>query len=119
MFSDLLGAFDDPHPQPGARTLFLASETIYSPSSIRPFTEVLLKALEKAAGAGGFATALVAAKRMYFGVGGGVDEFTKVSEELGGITSIVWESGDTGVGRIILRVFGKDQSIPGSGIPSD
>ena len=30
------------------------------------------------------ATALVAAKRIYFGVGGGGDEFLKVLEELGG-----------------------------------
>lgn len=86
------------------RTLVLASETIYSPSSIHDFTSVLLSVIAKAQSGGSSATALVAAKRVYFGVGGGVDEFLRVLEEMGGKGTIVWETDGEGVGRVILEV---------------
>ena len=85
-------------------TLILASETIYSPISIRMFTATLLDLLSNASARGGTARALVAAKRVYFGVGGGVDEFLRVLEHMGGIGKVVWESEGAGVGRVILEV---------------
>lgn len=60
------------------------------------------------------ATALIAAKRVYFGVGGGVDEFVKVLSEFGGRATCVWESEGPGVERVILEVV----SIDGAAILS-
>lgn len=85
-------------------TLILASETIYSPAATRMFTQVLLSILRKTRDQGSNAKALVAAKRMYFGVGGGVDEFLQVLEELGGRGSVVWETQGSGVARVIIAV---------------
>ncbi|KAL8678570.1 MAG: hypothetical protein Q9186_005073 [Xanthomendoza sp. 1 TL-2023] len=86
--------------------LILASETIYSPKSTLAFTETLLDLMRKSQEGGGRATALVAAKKVYFGVGGGVDEFLYVMKELGGAGEIVWstEGMGSGVGRCILEV---------------
>ena len=86
------------------QTLVLASETIYSPASTQSFTHVLLSVLRKMNSQGSIAKALVAAKRMYFGVGGGVDEFLQVLEELGGHGRVVWETEGSGVERVIVAV---------------
>lgn len=103
-FTDLLVPLRD-SPRPSQiETVFLASETIYSPNSIHAFTQVLLKALRSAEETHGRGRALVAAKRIYFGVGGGVDEFLKVLNELGGKGAAAWESKDNGVGRVIMEV---------------
>ena len=91
-------------------TLILASETIYSPSSIRAFTQTVMALLEaNSKRPTDQAVALVAAKRVYFGVGGGVDEFLAVLAEIGGYGRCVWDSshgegGGNGVGRCILEV---------------
>ena len=85
-------------------TIVLASETIYSPATIRSFTETLLSILGKAQEQGSTAKALVAAKRVYFGVGGGIDEFLRVLGGLGGRGHVVWESQGAGVGRVIIEV---------------
>ena len=52
------------------------------------------------------ARALVAAKRVYFGVGGGVDEFLIVLRSTTGVAREVWEThGEgAGVGRVVLEV---------------
>lgn len=101
-FCELVQPVGDSQHQ--VNTVFLASETIYSPSSIRPFTDVLAKTLRGAQSTGGRATALIAAKRVYFGVGGGVDEFLKVLCEYRGRAIPVWESEGPGIGRVILEV---------------
>jgi protein-histidine N-methyltransferase len=65
-------------------TLILASETIYSPSSLGVFSETLLELLRKSGRAElskNKSTALIAAKKVYFGVGGGVDEFLQVLDQ--------------------------------------
>ncbi|MCJ1280934.1 hypothetical protein MMC26_000252 [Xylographa opegraphella] len=91
-------------------TLILASETIYSPASTRAFTQTVLALLKaNSAGPAQRAVALVAAKRVYFGVGGGVDEFLAVLAEMGGSARCVWDSSEAragrhGVGRCILEV---------------
>lgn len=65
-------------------TLILASETIYSPSSLCVFSETLLELLRKSGHENltkNKSTALIAAKKVYFGVGGGVDEFLQVLDQ--------------------------------------
>jgi protein-histidine N-methyltransferase len=85
-------------------TLILASETIYSPSTISSFVSTLLALLAAAESRGRTAKALVAAKKVYFGIGGGVNEFLAVLQEKGGQAKIVWELDGEGVDRVILEV---------------
>lgn len=87
--------------------LILASETIYSPASIRTFTGTLLDLIQRSEKAGGKTRALVAAKKVYFGVGGGVDEFLGVLRESGKGGKVVrsTEGTGSGVGRCILEVI--------------
>ena len=107
----------DPHPsaprsqfpsqaeQPPPLTLILASETIYSLPSLRAFTHTVLSFLGTASsGCCGEGLAFVAAKKVYFGVGGGVEEFLSTVRDMGGWSNIVWEEGGTGVGRCVLEV---------------
>lgn len=103
-FSDILAPFEYSQRRCRIETIFLASETIYSLDSIHAFTKVLLKALQFAEETHASGKALVAAKKLYFGVGGGVDEFLKVLKELGGKGETVWESKDKGVGKVIMEV---------------
>jgi protein-histidine N-methyltransferase len=56
---------------PEMNILVLASETIYSPSALSTFTEALIGILKQVR----MGKAMVAAKRVYFGVGGSVDAF--------------------------------------------
>ena len=85
-------------------TLVLASETIYSPSTIESFISTLLGLLTAAEAQGRTAKALIAAKKVYFGIGGGVDDFVSILREKGGQASIVWELEGDGVDRAILEV---------------
>jgi protein-histidine N-methyltransferase len=91
-------------------TLVVASETIYSPESLRDFTQTVLSLLSTSKDrSASQSLALIAAKRVYFGVGGGVDEFITVLEELGGWGKCVWDSSGVegeskGVERCILEV---------------
>ena len=103
-FRDLVEPSDKPRREVAVTTTVLASETIYSPSSTKAFAEVLIAILEDARSADGDAEALIAAKKIYFGVGGSVDNFCAIVNDLGGHSVIVWESEGFGVGRMILRV---------------
>ncbi|KAE8141445.1 hypothetical protein BDV38DRAFT_205789 [Aspergillus pseudotamarii] len=90
--------------------LVLASETIYSPASLRAFSETLLALIRRPVRAGGRSRALLAAKKVYFGVGGGVDEFLEVFNTVGGDELDVKERLDVkseGVGRIVLEIAPK------------
>lgn len=89
-FVDLVG--------PSKCDLILASETVYSPDSIPAFTKTLLDTLNPTTG-----QALVASKMVYFGVGGGVAEFSNNLTALGAYAETVSEDRE-GVGRVILRV---------------
>jgi protein-histidine N-methyltransferase len=101
------------HLSPSRKTLILASETIYSPSSLPAFTEALGSLLQNNKDE---AVALVAAKRIYFGVGGGVADFISMAERKDmGVREVwatdegdaVWEGGKrAGVERVILEVRG-------------
>lgn len=99
------GLVTNPHlSPPSTTTLILASETIYSPASLTAFTNSLIHLLSTAEKRGGKAYALIAAKKVYFGVGGGVDDFLEVLVARGGTGKVVWESVGDGVGRLILEV---------------
>ena len=110
----------------GGAVLVLASETIYAPGSIGVFAETVGGVLARAAGGGlsppgpgssgdaavraaAGARALVAAKRVYFGVGGGVDEFLGAWGRMDGVGREVWasEGEGAGVGRVVLEVRGR------------
>jgi protein-histidine N-methyltransferase len=87
-----------------ALTLVLASETIYAPASLRAFASTVLGLLTRC-GADGGVRAFVAAKMVYFGVGGGVEEFLGAVGALGGWGRVAWKSADGGgVGRCVLEV---------------
>lgn len=106
-FVDLV--FGDQQQQHDIPRLILASETIYSPSSLDAFSQTLVQLLRREARSGK-SRALVAAKKVYFGVGGGVDEFLHVlrrqplpeNEQLDARESSQVNS--EGVGRIILEI---------------
>lgn len=83
----------------GGYDLVLGSETIYSPATTGLFTDVLLGAL----GQGG--RGLVAAKQIYFGVGGSVADFVAGVERRGGWgCRSVREEREVGVGRCVVEV---------------
>lgn len=111
-FMDLLQTSEedakDEDAEVGAwNVLVLASETIYSPSSLGVFTETVLKLLELGRSEDGrarTAKALVAAKKIYFGVGGGTEEFERCVRERGGRVREVWKTDGGGVGRVVLEV---------------
>lgn len=96
-----LASHSDLMPQP-CHMLMLASESIYSLSSMVPFAN-LLADLCTLAEERGNCTSLVAAKRIYFGVGGGVDSFVSCLHGTGRSASFLWEE-DQGVGRVILGI---------------
>lgn len=95
------------NPSGNRRTLVLASETIYSPLSLGAFTETLLELLRQSGTTESKSKALIAAKKVYFGVGGGVDEFLAVLRNTSGDGMDVKELVDIkseGVGRVVLEV---------------
>lgn len=90
------------------QTLVLASETIYSPLSLLAFSETLLALLRRSGTASTTARALVAAKKVYFGVGGGVDEFLATLKNVCGDELDVQQKVDIqseGVGRVVLEII--------------
>ena len=85
-------------------TLVLAAETIYSPSSTTAFVELMTQILRRTR----MAKAIVAAKRVYFGVGGSVDGLKEACHEQGAVAHEVENAGvvgmDQGVGRALVEV---------------
>lgn len=89
--------------------LVLAAETIYSPASMDAFAATLMELLRSVHMGKG----VVAAKRVYFGVGGSVDGFKEVVAAKGGVAYEVENNGiegcergrgGSGVGRALLEV---------------
>ncbi|KAH0545070.1 hypothetical protein FGG08_000841 [Glutinoglossum americanum] len=74
--------------------LVLASETIYSPASLPAFVQTLVEVLDRHGSHA--ARALVAAKMVYFGVGGGVQEFLRLLRQ---------EYGNVGQERYLFDTF--------------
>jgi protein-histidine N-methyltransferase len=94
------------------KTLILASETIYSPASLTAFSETLLALLRRSSTTLAKSRALIAAKKVYFGVGGGVDEFLAVLDTVCGnelhVQQILNVQSE-GVGRVVLEVVPSTQ----------
>lgn len=89
------------------KTLVMASETIYSPASLTAFSETLLALLHRSNTNAAKSRALVAAKKVYFGVGGGVDEFLAVLRDVCADELEVQQKVDVqseGVGRVVLEI---------------
>lgn len=93
-----------PHSAPDMGTLVLAAETIYSPASTTAFVALLIELLKRVK----MAKAVVAAKRIYFGVGGSVDMMKEMCAGEGAVAYEVENSGvegmDSGVGRALVEV---------------
>lgn len=100
-------------PEKNQRTLILGAETIYSPFALQAFTEIIFSILEKhksqptteanenSKPPAQETIALVAAKRLYFGVGGSLDDFVDKAKERGGLITQLREETD-GVRRGVV-----------------
>ncbi|KAG8877980.1 hypothetical protein FRB97_002866 [Tulasnella sp. 331] len=93
-YSGAWSTFD--HSLSATCDLVLTSETIYRASSLPSLIAVLKSAPRKS-------VILVAAKVVYFGVGGGVRLFVEAVLKAGGTVAPVWQMRD-GVGRQVLQV---------------
>lgn len=89
--------------------LVIASETVYSLDTLPVFTDTLLSIIEKSPSV----AALVAAKQVYFGVGGGVLEFEQTLDKHENVThsTVFTTTGNgQGVARAIVQVGAKQRS---------
>lgn len=88
----------------GVYTLVMGAETIYSPFALESFASTLLAILEqqRQSHPGGQATAIIAAKRLYFGVGGSLDDFVDKMKSLGTAVETLREE-TQGVRRGVVR----------------
>lgn len=75
--------------------LILASETIYESRNLTSFVDVIQSCLK--------GRALIAAKSVYFGVGGGIEEFTKETRRRQMTDEVIFESAQ-GVRRTIVEI---------------
>jgi len=93
-----------PNSAPEMGTVILAAETIYSPRSTHDFVELIILILRRVK----MAKAMVAAKRIYFGVGGSVDSLKEACAVKGAVAYEIENSGvsgmDAGVGRALVEV---------------
>ncbi|KAF3762531.1 hypothetical protein M406DRAFT_264712 [Cryphonectria parasitica EP155] len=105
-FVDLLygGSSAVPSGHATGQTLVLGAETIYSPFALNSFTETLLSILQREHDShpDRQANAIVAAKRLYFGVGGSLDDFVDKIQKLGVAVGMVREETE-GVRRGVVR----------------
>jgi len=93
-FVDLLYTAGVPAGLPAStNTLLLGSETIYSPFALESFSGTSLSILqrERTDRSSGSARALIAAKRLYFGVGGSLDDFVDKMRGLGAAVRTLFE----------------------------
>ncbi|KAF5651561.1 MNI1 s-adenosylmethionine-dependent methyltransferase of the seven beta-strand family [Fusarium tjaetaba] len=82
-FVDLIYALPSSHGHERS-TLLLGAETIYSPFALQAFLETLFLILEREKKTDrSQAAALVGAKRLYFGVGGSLDDFIDKARQKG------------------------------------
>ncbi|OAA68497.1 hypothetical protein SPI_00692 [Niveomyces insectorum RCEF 264] len=90
-----------------AHTLVLGAETIYSPFALEAFSETLLAILRREpshnqARQGSVATAVIGAKKLYFGVGGSLDDFIDRMRAAGATVRALREETD-GVRRGVVQ----------------
>lgn len=95
-----LPAFSSSLPAP--ITLMVGAETIYSPFALQAFTQTVFTILERERGSGATAAAYVAAKRLYFGVGGSLDDFIEAARSKGATVAELREESE-GVRRGVVH----------------
>ncbi|KAK5663434.1 hypothetical protein OQA88_3863 [Cercophora sp. LCS_1] len=101
-FVDLLYTSGIPPSSGGeTKTLVLGAETIYSPFALDSFAATLLSILEREKKKGQ-AAAIVGAKRLYFGVGGSLDDFVEKMKSLGALVENLREETE-GVRRGVVK----------------
>ncbi|KAJ2975155.1 hypothetical protein NUW58_g8437 [Xylaria curta] len=83
-------------------TAIIGAETIYSPFALSSFLETILALMQHEKAHGKVAEALVGAKRLYFGVGGSLDDFVLQARERGAIVENLREETE-GVRRGVVR----------------
>lgn len=86
------------------KTLVIGAETIYSPFALESFMRTLLSILERERKErpNGYAAAIVGAKKLYFGVGGSLDDFVDKMRAAGaGVDVLREETG--GVRRGVVK----------------
>jgi hypothetical protein len=84
-----------------ARLTILGAETIYSPTALKSFAETLMYLLEEMPTGEKFA--LVAAKKVYFGVGGSIEDFCNAVRAKGAAVKQIREESD-GVRRAVVEI---------------
>ncbi|KAI1461901.1 hypothetical protein F4805DRAFT_186876 [Annulohypoxylon moriforme] len=84
------------------RTIILGAETIYSPFALSSFTQTIFSFMKQEREQGNVAEALVGAKKLYFGVGGSLDDFVAKARELGANVEELREETE-GVRRGVVR----------------
>jgi protein-histidine N-methyltransferase len=97
---DFQRAISNSAPESCSNVLVLASETIYDLKSLPSFTDTVMSILRAH---GQNSRAWVAAKKLYFGVGGGVDAFVDEVQMRGGAVRQIMNT-KQGVSRVILEV---------------
>ncbi|KAK8140512.1 hypothetical protein PG984_000578 [Apiospora sp. TS-2023a] len=83
-------------------TIIIGAETIYSPFALQSFTDTTIELLEQQKALQNTAELLVGAKKLYFGVGGSLDDFVSKARERGAKVENVREETD-GVRRGVVR----------------
>jgi len=97
----------DLHAAGGKYDMIITSETVYRTDSLQPLVHLmqttLLQDEKTPATRSSLPRCLVAAKMVYFGVGGGISEFVEAVSNSGGKVESVWET-RVGVSRRIMKV---------------
>ncbi|RYP81300.1 hypothetical protein DL769_002029 [Monosporascus sp. CRB-8-3] len=103
-FVDLVASAGATRTEAGSKqtTVIVGAETIYSPFALDAFTQTLFALMREEKARGNPSEALVGAKRLYFGVGGSLDDFVAKANDLGANTEQVWEETE-GVRRGVVR----------------
>ncbi|KAI0817804.1 hypothetical protein GGR55DRAFT_673633 [Xylaria sp. FL0064] len=83
-------------------TVVMGAETIYSPFALNSFLQTILALLQDEKSHGNVAEVLVGAKRLYFGVGGSLDDFVAQARERGALVEQLREETE-GVRRGVVR----------------
>ncbi|KAI3334758.1 hypothetical protein F4824DRAFT_178983 [Ustulina deusta] len=83
-------------------TVILGAETIYSPFALSSFLQTILALMQDEKAQGNVAEVLVGAKRLYFGVGGSLDDFVVQARERGALVEQLREETE-GVRRGVVR----------------
>lgn len=91
-------------PPTSADTLIIGAETIYSPFALESFYHTVMEILRRERGDDPerVVEALVGAKRLYFGVGGSLDDFVTKMREGGALVEELREETD-GVRRGVVQ----------------